>query len=141
MTRGKSLKFNNTKHGGEEKNKNSINGVLINQKELENTNNKNVRIHNGQDGFDVVIDNNKNGPPSVNEAFEMNNKGPNKFESLQSQMSSTSARSTPRYGTTASIDEKRLEVIIIYKLFIIMESFSYEMNMTHRANKLFVDLY
>ena len=121
MTRGKSLKFNNTKHDGEEKNTNSINGVLVNQKEMDNTTNKNIRIHNGQDGFDVVIDNNKYGSPSVNEAFEMDNVGQNKFESLQSQMSSTSAISTPRYGTTASIDEKRQEVAIIYNLFILMK--------------------
>ena len=128
MTRGKSLKINHIKVDGEEKNKNSINGVLVNQKELNQTNRTNVRIHNGQDGFDVVIDNNKNGPPSVNEAFEMNNKGTNKFESLQSQMSSTSARSTPRYGTTASIDEKRLEVVVVYILFIVMESYFFLWN-------------
>ena len=121
MTRGKSLKISHTKHDGEETNKNSINGVLVNQKERNQTN---VRINNGPDGFDLVIDNNKNGPPSVNEAFEMNNKGPNKFESLQSQMSSASARTTPRYGTTESIDEKRLEVITIHNLLILMEYFS-----------------
>ena len=123
MTRGKSLKINNTKHDCEESNKNSINGVLVNQKELDQTNRTNVRIPNGQDGFDVIIDNNKNGPPSVNEAFEMNNKGLNKFESLKSQMSSASARSTPRYGTTASMDEKRLEVITYDNLLILIESY------------------
>ena len=114
MTRGKSLKINHTKHFNEnqEEHKRSINEDLVNQTEkLNRANSKNVRIHNGQDGVDVVIDKNKNGPQSINEAFEMNSKGSNNLESLQSQVSRTSASSTPRYGTAASMEEKKLEVI------------------------------
>ena len=115
MTRGKSLKFSQTKHE-EEQNKTSIITDLNNRLDkIEQTNNKSVRMHNGKEGFEVIIDNDKNGPRSfVNEGFEMNDKGQNKFESFQSQMSRASATSTPRYGTTASMDEKKLEVTTIH---------------------------
>ena len=113
MTRGKSLKFSNTKHD-EEQNKTSFLTDLNNRMDkLGQTNNKSVRIHDGQEGMDVIIDNNKNGPGLVNEAFEMNSKDQNKFESFHSQISRASASSTPRYGSTAPTDEKKLEVIHI----------------------------
>ena len=117
MTRGKSLKVNHIKHGNEnqEQHQSSINEDLVNHTEKFNrANSKSVRIHNGQDEVDVIIDvNNKNGPQSINEAFEMNSKGSNKLESMQSQISRSSASSTPRYGSTAPMDERKLEVIRI----------------------------
>ena len=123
MTRGKSLKFSNTKHD-EEQNKTSILTDLNNRMDkLDQTNNRSVRIHDGQEGMDVIIDNNKNGPGLVNEAFEMNSKGQNKFESFHSQISRASATSTPRYGSTAPTDEKKLEVTYNDDGFVRLELF------------------
>ena len=62
-------------------------------------NNETFRVHDGKDGFDVVIDHSEKGVPSTNETFEM------KKNSL-----TPTSKSEPQYRSFLPMEDKKLEV-------------------------------
>ena len=115
MSRGKSLKIKKLGMESGESNLSSLNSDFIGQTTdmpLKPPN-QTVRIHNGQEGLDVVIDNTKIGSWSYRESIELSNKQPlDKKTSIKfdSQLSSMTNRDSMTYGSMDKGGEKKLEV-------------------------------
>jgi hypothetical protein len=75
--------------------------------EKNNSVNQTVRIHNGQEGLDVVIDNSKKRSRSPHESFQLTKTTSVKFDSQLSSMTTNS-----QYGSMITTEEeKKIEVM------------------------------
>ena len=105
MSRGKSLKVKKNDVDSGESNLSSINSWDATEVQ-NNVVNQTVRIHNGQEGIDVVIDNATKSSRSNPQSFELSKKSSIKFDSQLSSMTYNS-----QYGSLVSTGENKLEVM------------------------------